>query len=180
MCIKRRFSRSAACGHRSFAFIARTRSTLAAAVRRTSCLSNLISKSNRVQSPWRSRAKIISFFCIQSTIANATLSKGKWNLSTECHCMRKADVHLRVCRFWGAANRAARQECDYSYKGLCDRVPAILDNVPLRQIRRFSRKAWRYIESYAAGQDVYQAEDSEKTLRKEKRYKSHRRVREND
>ncbi|KAG5455594.1 MAG: hypothetical protein BJ554DRAFT_4943, partial [Olpidium bornovanus] len=82
--------------------------------------------------------------------------------------------------FWGAAKRLARQQCDYSYKGLCDRVPNILDNIPLAQIRHFAGKAWRYIEPYANGLDVHQAEDAERKLRAEKKFKSHRRICQDD
>lgn len=77
-------------------------------------------------------------------------------------------------RYWGAAKRVARQQCDYSFKSLCARVPRILDEVPLPQIRRFSRKAWRYIASYANGLDANDAE------RAQKQFKSHRRLRKND
>jgi hypothetical protein len=77
-------------------------------------------------------------------------------------------------RFWGAAKRAARQQCDYSYKALCERVPRILREIPLPSIRRFSRKAWRYIESYANGLDAHAAE------RAQKKFKSHRRIRKDD
>lgn len=77
-------------------------------------------------------------------------------------------------RYWGAAKRVARQQCDYSFKSLCERVPRILDEVPLRQIRRFSRKAWRYIKSYADGLDAADAE------RAQKQFKSHRRLRMDD
>lgn len=77
-------------------------------------------------------------------------------------------------RYWGAAKRAARQQCDYSYKGLCERVPQILNEVPLAMIRRFFRKAFRYIEGYALGMDAKQAEQANK------KYRSHRRLREDD
>lgn len=77
-------------------------------------------------------------------------------------------------RYWGAAKRAARQQCDYSYKGLCERLPIILDDVPLAFIRRFYRKAFRYIEGYAKGMDAGQAEQANK------KYRSHRRLREDD
>ncbi|KAG5456818.1 MAG: hypothetical protein BJ554DRAFT_3330 [Olpidium bornovanus] len=89
---------------------------------------------------------------------------------------------MRWCliKILGAAKRQARQQCDYSYKGLCDRVPTILNNIPIAQIRRFARKAWRYIEAYAGGFDAHKAEAAEKKLRAEKRFKSHRRIREND
>ena len=72
------------------------------------------------------------------------------------------------------AKRIARQECDYSYRSLCERVPRILDDVALVQIRRFARKAWRYIESYANGLNANEAEEAQK------KYKSHRRIRKDD
>ena len=77
-------------------------------------------------------------------------------------------------RYWGSAKRTARQQCDYSYKSLCTRVPKILDEVPLPHIKRFSEKAWRYITSYAEGLDAAGAE------RAQKQFKSHRRLRKDD
>ncbi|CAG8753191.1 4912_t:CDS:10 [Cetraspora pellucida] len=43
-----------------------------------------------------------------------------------------------IKRFWDAAKRIARQQCDYSYAQLQIRVPEILSNIPLPMIRRFS------------------------------------------
>lgn len=77
-------------------------------------------------------------------------------------------------RYWGYAKRAAREQCDYSMNGLKERVPAILDSVPLATIRKFSRKAWRYMDAY------YQGLNAEEAERAVKSFKSHRRIRLND
>ncbi|CAG8852254.1 14888_t:CDS:1, partial [Gigaspora margarita] len=50
------------------------------------------------------------------------------------------------------------------------RVPEILNNIPLPMIRRFSQKAWRYIEAYVTG---LEEEDAERVV---KLFKSHRRL----
>jgi len=73
-------------------------------------------------------------------------------------------------RFWGAAKRAARIQCDYTFKGLKQRVPEILDSIPLVMIKKFCRKAWRYIDAYHLGYKGLEA-DSQVKL-----YKSHRKV----
>jgi len=76
-------------------------------------------------------------------------------------------------RFWGEAKRRAREECDYSFKGLQDRVPKILHNISLEHIKAWRRKAWRYIHAYSLGLEGRLAEWAVK------RYTSHRRIPEN-
>jgi len=49
-------------------------------------------------------------------------------------------------------------------------VPRFLDEVPITEIRRYVRKAWRYIELYLNGYNGYEAEKGIK------QYKSHRRI----
>jgi len=73
-------------------------------------------------------------------------------------------------RYWGAAKRMARDQCDYSFKSLEKNVPKILDNISLSKIRKFTRKAWRYIEAYSKDCDGLNAE------RLVKKFKSHRRI----
>lgn len=73
-------------------------------------------------------------------------------------------------RYWGSAKRTARQDCDYSFKSLCQKLPIFLDQVPLAVIRRFARKAWRYIDAYDQGMNAKLAEFTVK------KYKSHRRI----
>ena len=61
-------------------------------------------------------------------------------------------------RYWGAAKRTARQECDYSFNSLCQKFHGFLGRVPLAVIRRFARKAWRYIDAYRQGMTADLAE----------------------
>ena len=76
-------------------------------------------------------------------------------------------------RFWGAAKRTARYECDYSFKALLERIPHILDDISLDVIRH-SVGRHGYITSYANGLDAHEAE------RAEKQFESHRRIRKDD
>ena len=72
--------------------------------------------------------------------------------------------------YWGAVKRHARENCNYSWKGLKQTVPQSLDSVLLVTIRRFARKAWRYM-------DLYQKDIGEKLAEYAvKKYKSHRRI----
>ena len=77
-------------------------------------------------------------------------------------------------RYWGAAKRQARQQCDYKFESLKRVVPQILNEIPLPQIRRFSWKACRYIDAHHKGLTGVDAE------RAVKKFKSHRRIRLDD
>ena len=77
-------------------------------------------------------------------------------------------------RYWGAAKRMAREQCDYTFNGLKQRVPEILDSITLSEIRRYARKAWRYMDAYYNGLN---AEEAERAVKK---FKSHRRIRLDD
>jgi transposase len=71
-------------------------------------------------------------------------------------------------RYWGAAKRYARENCNYSWSGLQCTVPAALESVNIIMIRKFARKAWRYMDLYRKGITGKLAEYAAK------KYKSHR------
>jgi hypothetical protein len=48
----------------------------------------------------------------------------------------------------GVAKRYARENCDYSWSSLQRVVPAALESVDTKMIRKFARKAWRYMDLY--------------------------------
>jgi hypothetical protein len=75
--------------------------------------------------------------------------------------------------FWGEAKRYCRQHCDYTFKGLKQTISNALDSVNLIKIRRFARRANRYISAYELGLSGKAA------IFAVKKYRSHRRVPEN-
>ena len=72
--------------------------------------------------------------------------------------------------YWGAAKRYARENCNYTWKGLEKTVPLALDSVSLNSIRKFERKSARYMDCYRKGLNMKQAEYAVK------KYKSHRKI----
>ena len=73
-----------------------------------------------------------------------------------------------IKRYWGAAKRYARNNCNYSWSSLQRVVPAALESVDTIMIRKFARKAWRYMDLYRNGITGKLAEYAAK------KYKSHR------
>jgi hypothetical protein len=57
-----------------------------------------------------------------------------------------------------------------TFQGLERIVPEALDRIPLDQMRRFSRKSWRFISAYSHGLTGLAADYAVK------KYKSHRRI----
>ncbi|ODQ71802.1 hypothetical protein LIPSTDRAFT_5026 [Lipomyces starkeyi NRRL Y-11557] len=78
-------------------------------------------------------------------------------------------------RVWGETKRRARLDCDYSYSSLKQRVPVILDTIPVEKIRKFARRSWRFIEAYTR-KDNGSCLGGRKAAYIVKTYKSHRRL----
>ena len=83
-------------------------------------------------------------------------------------------------RYWGAAKRIARVNCDYSFRALRENLPGFLDSVsPINEtpttIRRFFGKAWRFIDAYSQNVPINDAFDLVEKFSSRK-YASHRRI----
>jgi hypothetical protein len=80
-------------------------------------------------------------------------------------------------RYWGAAKKYTRRNCNYTWEGLQATVPAGLESVSLVAMRKFARKSFRYMDAYREIRGVYLSpEQAEYSVKK---YKSHRSVRDN-
>lgn len=76
-------------------------------------------------------------------------------------------------RYWGFAKRETRRLCSYNFADLLIQVPKVLISVPVKSIRKFARKSWRYMDAYDKGLEGRTAEWAVS------KYKSHRRLPEN-
>jgi len=73
-------------------------------------------------------------------------------------------------RVWGEAKRIARKDCLFNFAKMAEQVPDIIRNVPLEHIRRYHRRAWRYIDAYSKDLTGRMAEWAVQ------KYKGHRKV----
>jgi len=51
-------------------------------------------------------------------------------------------------RVWGEAKRWARKDCQFDFTHLKENVVKIIRNIPLDHIRRYYRRAMRYVDAY--------------------------------
>ena len=77
-------------------------------------------------------------------------------------------------RFWGNCKAYARRKCDNTFISLVKTLPEALDSVGVSTMRKFARKAFRYIDAYRASNDNnVSPEIIEWNV---KQYSSHRRI----
>jgi hypothetical protein len=79
-------------------------------------------------------------------------------------------------RYWGAAKKYTRRNCNYTWEGLIEAVPLGLNSVSIIAMRKFARKSFRYMDAYGEHNGVYMS--PEQVEYSVKKYKSHRSVRE--
>jgi hypothetical protein len=72
--------------------------------------------------------------------------------------------------FWASTKHYTRNHCSYNFETLKKTVPVALASVSLKTIRKFRRRAQRYMSAYKIGLSYAAAEYAVK------KYKSHRRL----
>ena len=75
--------------------------------------------------------------------------------------------------FWGMVKKCLHDNCDYSFDGLKENLPKVLDSVPIQTIHRWEHRLFRWMEAYRAGLGSVQAQLQVKKFSSRK-YKSHR------
>ena len=73
-------------------------------------------------------------------------------------------------RVWGEAKRTLRKDCHFNFQKMAEQVPATIRGVPLLHVRRYHRRAWRYIDAYSKELNGRMAEWAVQ------KYKGHRKV----
>ncbi len=72
--------------------------------------------------------------------------------------------------FWVAMKRRTRDNCDYTFPGLCNTVPRAFVDVLVVEIRRYVRLVFRYMDAYRTG---LTGKATEVAIKK---YRSHRQI----
>lgn len=86
-----------------------------------------------------------------------------------------------IKRYWSAAKKEARRECDYTFKSLDKNISAFLDSVcppeegTPSKIRRYFHKSFAYIQAYSEGHTAIEAFQIVKEF--SNIHKSHRKLR---
>ena len=75
------------------------------------------------------------------------LSPGSEEFQAACLAFRSLGLDSELC--WGFAKRKLRDRCDYSFASLQERLPDVLDGMPLVSVHRFFRKTERWVSAYA-------------------------------
>ncbi|CAG8795347.1 16914_t:CDS:2 [Gigaspora margarita] len=72
--------------------------------------------------------------------------------------------------YWSAVKKCMRENCDYTWKGLKNKVPIALDSIPVETIRKHARLSYRWMDAYRKGLTGQAANYAVK------KYKSHRSI----
>lgn len=116
------------------------------------------------------------FLAQKSLLEEAIVKQGHiFELYPRFHCETNP-----IERFWGAAKKVARQNCNYSFISLDKNIDSFLDSAsppgePPLLVRRYWNKSFRYIAAYSEGKDANQALEVVKEFSKAQ--KSHRKLR---
>ncbi|KIJ28802.1 hypothetical protein M422DRAFT_269851 [Sphaerobolus stellatus SS14] len=88
----------------------------------------------------------------------------------KCYFLPKFHCELNpIEMYWGWTKIRVRVASDGTFPKAKELVPEILDSCPVKTIRAFFRKSWRYMDAYRRGLNAKQAEFAVK------KYRSHRR-----
>jgi hypothetical protein len=117
--------------------------------------------------------------CHRVTLANQPdfkeqMPQVKEILSSSGHLVVFLPKFHPECNFieniWGEAKRVLRNLCDFTLPGLRKNIPVVLENISLSLIRKYHRKAMRFVDAYGKGYSLKLAQFQTKI------YKGHRGV----